>query len=139
MKQRYVTKSGNWNEWWDKHQLIERVTVRSYREAIQYVADRNDGHDVYFGISRKTNEGYLQTTLDDRLVMFSAGPLSSGEPYDVLYAEIDWDLLIYWPHDGPPVRVDLTFDPEAPALNSINFSEAGEFALAADPCLLSRL
>ncbi len=48
MNQRYVTKYGNWNGWWNNHQLVETVTVHSQSDAIQYLADRNSGHDLYY-------------------------------------------------------------------------------------------
>jgi len=123
VKGRYVTEFGNWNAWWDKLQLVESVTVRSKREAIEYVKSHNDGHDLYYRISSSAFEGYLQEIHDDRLVIISAGPLASDEPFEILYSTIDWDLLIYWPKEGPPTRVDFTFNPEAPSLELGNVLE----------------
>jgi hypothetical protein len=117
VRQRYVTKFGNWNGWWDNLQLVEQVTVCSQREAVEYVAFHNGGHDLYYQVSASPMEGYLQEILDDRLTIISAGPLATDDLFEITFDNIDWDLIIYWPGEDPPVRVDFTFDPEAPSLD----------------------
>ena len=106
----YKTKFGNYNSWWNNRQLVEAAEVRTLKEAFEYVYDRNEGHDLFYFIDGSVVEGYVQEILDDEILMTSGGPF--GDPDDVFpipFDQVDLDLLIYWPKDGHPVRVDFTF------------------------------
>ena len=63
-------------------------------------------------------EGYLDDAFDDWLAMYWGGPIETDCSFRVLYSAIDWDLLIYWPETGHPIRVEFIFDSSVPRYDS---------------------